>query len=87
MLRFETRLSYQLSARLYTTGSETSAKDYQSKRPELGVYFRMPGVDGEFVLGLLASVAAFCRDASENILFARLRRPRNAGVSALASRF
>jgi len=34
-------------------------------------YFRMPGVDGEFVLGLLASVAACCREASENILFAR----------------
>ena len=31
----------------------------------------MPGVEGEFVLGLLASVPVCCREASENILFFR----------------
>ena len=50
-------------------------------------YFLMPGVDGEFVLGLLESVPVCCRDASENILLFRCRRPRNAGVSSFACRF
>jgi hypothetical protein len=45
------------------------------------------GTDGELVLGLLASAATCWDDLSANILLALLRRPRSAGVSALALRF
>lgn len=45
------------------------------------------GTDGELVLGLLASAATCWDDLSANILLALFRRPRSAGVSALAFRF
>src|SRR6185295_7655552 len=46
----------------------------------------IPGVDGEFVLGVTASPPC-CEEASPNILFSLLRRPRNAGVFFISSRF
>src|ERR1043165_6770190 len=37
-------------------------------------------VDGEFVLGVAEFPATCCSEASPNILFSFLRRPRSAGV-------
>lgn len=44
--------------------------NYELNWAELNPYLRMPGVEGEFVLGLLESLPVCCREASENILFA-----------------
>src|SRR6185295_11927671 len=44
-------------------------------------------VEGELVLGVAAFPATCCSEASANILFSFFRRPRNAGVFFISSRF
>jgi hypothetical protein len=44
-------------------------------------------VEGAFVLGVAEFPAMCCSEASANILFSFLRRPRSAGVFFISSRF
>jgi hypothetical protein len=50
--------------------------------PLLVGFWFIAGVDGELVLGLVASLAMCCCDASANIALLALRLPRSAGVSS-----
>src|SRR5215204_3151686 len=55
--------------------------------PSLFGFMFIAVVDGELVLGFVASLATCCSDESPAILFAALRLPRIAGVFFISSRF
>jgi hypothetical protein len=52
-----------------------------------GYLLFIPGVEGEFVLGVTALPPVCCSDSSPNILFFLFIRPRTAGVFRISSRF